>query len=267
MSPVGWLIIATCLGYLNSTVFYMAYLLRFREVALRFGRATMIGAWLLHGCALIARFVLGAGGAEGLPTDLLLVASFIAVGAYIVTSLKRPGNMGGAFLTPVVTVVLYSVWEGARQAGTVRDQVIGLVTPLHIGASIIGVLAFTVAFVVSILYLVQDHNLKKHKLLVSSRGRIPPLGSLERANHRAILIGFPVYTVGIVLGAVWVGKMAHHGIPPQYVLAIAAWVIYGLLLYSRLTIGWKGRRAAVLTIIGFLSSLSVVLIYMSRTMA
>lgn len=267
MSPVGWLIIATCLGYLSSTVVYMFYLLRFRESSLRLGRRLMTAAWLLHGCTLVARYLIGAGGGEGLATDILLVASFIAVGAYFLTSYKRPGNMGGAFLAPIVTVVLYSVWEGARQAGRVKDQVMEIVTPLHIAASTIGVMAFTVAFFVSILYLVQDHNLKKHKLLVSSKGRIPPLGTLERANHRAIMIGFPIYTVGIVLGAVWVGKMANHGIPPQYVLAIASWVIYGLLLYSRLTIGWKGRRAAVLTIIGFLSSLSVVLIYMSRTMS
>lgn len=267
MSPTGWLIILTCLGYLGSTVVYMIYLLRFREVSLRWGRGLMIAAWLLHGAALVSRFVLGGRGEEGAATDTLLVAAFLAVGAYFVTSLKRPLNMGGAFLAPVVTVVLYSVWEGARQAGGVREQVIGFVTPVHIAASVLGVMAFTVAFVVSILYLVQDHNLKKHKMLVSSRGRIPALGSLERTSHRAILIGFPIYTVGIVLGAVWVGKMASHGVPPQYVLAVASWVIYGLLLYSRLTIGWRGRRAAVLTIIGFLSSLSVVLIYMTRTMA
>jgi ABC-type uncharacterized transport system permease subunit len=202
----------------------------------------------------------------GVATEVLFAAAFALVGAYFVVGLKRPIHIAGAFLAPVVTVLIYSVWEGARQAGTVHEQVVSVITPLHIVASTLGVIAFTVAFVGSVLYIVQEHNIKKRRSLLVS-GRIPPLGKLERASHRAIMVGFPIYTVGIVLGAVWVGKSSSGGLPPQYVLAVTSWVIYGLLLHSRLTIGWKGRRAAVLTIIGFLSSLSVVLIYMTRTIA
>jgi len=144
---------------------------------------------------------------------------------------------------------------------------VGIIKVVHIGSSILGVLAFLVAFLVSVLYIQQDFSLRKKELSAGLGRRLPPQVTLHNISGKAIKIGFPLYTIGIVLGAFWFAKDGLGEIAVQNVLAIISWGVYAVLLHGRLTIGWSGRRAAVTTIVGFLGALSVALIYLSRSIA
>lgn len=72
-------------------------------------------------------------------------------------------------------------------------------------------------------------------------------------NHRVITVGFLLLTLGIITGSLWARTTLGSYIQgdPREIWSIITWVIYAALLHGRLTVGWRGRRSAVMAIVGF----------------
>jgi ABC-type uncharacterized transport system permease subunit len=85
-------------------------------------------------------------------------------------------------------------------------------------------------------------------------------------SHRLIWVGFPIFTIALVLGAIWTSKLGESLARLEYPLAGVTWVAYATLLVARQVYGWRGRRAAKLTLEGFAAALAVLLIYLIRRM-
>ncbi|MEW6201278.1 MAG: cytochrome c biogenesis protein CcsA, partial [bacterium] len=83
----------------------------------------------------------------------------------------------------------------------------------------------------------------------------PPSADLDRLSYRLITFGFPFLTLGIVSGAIWANYA--WGRPwswdPKETWSLITWFIYAVYLHARITAGWKGRRAAIINILGFVS--------------
>ena len=85
--------------------------------------------------------------------------------------------------------------------------------------------------------------------------RLPEAAALDHRAHRATLVGFPLMTLVIATGAIW----AHYawgrywGWDPKETWSLITWFVYALYLHARFTRGWVGRRAALISVIGFLS--------------
>jgi ABC-type uncharacterized transport system permease subunit len=79
-------------------------------------------------------------------------------------------------------------------------------------------------------------------------------------------VGFPIFTVALILGAVWVSQLDEPLDRPEYPLAAVTWVAYAVLLVARQVYGWRGRRSAKLTLMGFAAALAVLAIYLVRRM-
>jgi ABC-type uncharacterized transport system permease subunit len=77
-----------------------------------------------------------------------------------------------------------------------------------------------------------------------------------------------VFTLAIVTGALWVARLGlvHHpeDLRPEYLFAVAAWAAFAVLLVARIGAGWRGRRAAWLTLGGFGGTALVVGAYFLR---
>ncbi len=91
--------------------------------------------------------------------------------------------------------------------------------------------------------------------LFTWRGIIPPKETLEEINYRSVVVGFPTLTAGILTGAVWAHYAwgSYWSWDPKETWSLITWIIYALFLHARFTRGWKGRKIAVLSIIGFVS--------------
>jgi ABC-type uncharacterized transport system permease subunit len=81
-----------------------------------------------------------------------------------------------------------------------------------------------------------------------------------------IWVGFPIFTIALVLGAIWVSKLGESLDRLEYPLAGVTWIAYATLLVMRQVYGWRGRRAAKLTLVGFAAALAVLAIYLVRRM-
>ena len=89
------------------------------------------------------------------------------------------------------------------------------------------------------------------------RGILPPSAVLDRMAYRTIAVGFPIWTFAVIAGAVWAQEAwgRYWGWDPKETWAFITWVIYAGYLHARATSGWKGRRAAVVALVGFASLL------------
>ncbi|MBI5599823.1 MAG: c-type cytochrome biogenesis protein CcsB [Deltaproteobacteria bacterium] len=124
----------------------------------------------------------------------------------------------------------------------------------HVFTTFIGYAAFAISFGVSIMFLWKE--------IVELRGRknfladvFPESRVLDELSYRAIAWGFPFLSIGIVSGAVWANYAwgSYWSWDPKETWSIITWFVYAAYLHARVTRGWRGRRAAYISILGFLA--------------
>ena len=84
--------------------------------------------------------------------------------------------------------------------------------------------------------------------------RLPSLETLDSINHYSIMYGFPLLTLGMISGAIYAQYVlgSYWRWDPKEVWSLITWLSYAVLLHERLAVGWRGRRAALASIICFL---------------
>lgn len=250
---------ATLALYAVACALYLAHLMAGSVGLARAGRAALTAAfasqaidigWLCtHGMHPVVN-----------AREALSFAAWLICGAYLIASVRYRIPVVGALVVPVTMVL-----DVAARLSPSREALHGVSTlgAVHIILATAGVALFAVAAGGAVVYLVEERNLKAHRAgRLFKRG--PALETLDTLNRRCIIFGFPLFTVAMITGAVWAMQLHDRLFTPQYSIAVAAWIMYAVLLVARVTAGWRGRRAAVLTIGGFATSLTVLLIYFVR---
>ena len=117
----------------------------------------------------------------------------------------------------------------------------------HIALIFTGYAALVLSFCASVLYLLQERSLKS-KRSTGILSLLPALETIDEIGFRALLLGFPFMTLGLIAGTVV--AQAKFGrldlLDPKILLSLLMWAVYLLLLYTRWSAGWRGRRAAYL---------------------
>ena len=188
-------------------------------------------------------------------------AALLATCVYLATRRRWNIDALGAFVAPVsLTFVL-----GSRFVGEADQGIGGGLLALHVTANLLGDAMFLLASGTAVLYLVEERRLKQ-KRASSVFGKLPPLDALDRAEHRLLLAGFPLLTLGIITGTAWAHRI-ETGSPAEMARALFAfgtWVLFAGVLILRALLGWRGRRAAYGTIAGFLFAVAVLVVYLVR---
>jgi len=196
--------------------------------------------------------------------EALSFASWLICGAYLLASFRFRVPVVGALVVPGTLVLDVAARLTPSQEAPHASSLLGTV---HITLATAGVALFAVAAGGAVIYLLAERNLKGHKKGKLLRGG-PALETLDTLNRRCIVLGFPIFTVAMVTGAVWVMRIPGAGVfTPQYAIATVAWLLWAALLLARLTAGWRGRRAALMTLAGFATSMIVLLLYFLRGVA
>jgi ABC-type uncharacterized transport system permease subunit len=256
-------------AYAIAAVLYLAHVVGLRRGAENAGRALLAVGVALHFADIGVRCYHGTNPISSTPEAMSLVA-FLIASAYLLTSLRYQLTAAGGFAVPaVVALVLLARLAPAEAAVPTATALpeMGRLGQAHILLATLGVAVFAFAAVLAIVYLFQDRSLKRKQLdLVMARGT--PLETLDRLAHRCVSIGFPVFTLAIVTGAIWVARLGLlHGrgtLRPEYLIAVATWIAFAVLIIARVGAGWRGRRAAWLTLGGFGGTALVVAGYIIR---
>jgi cytochrome c-type biogenesis protein CcsB len=130
----------------------------------------------------------------------------------------------------------------------------------HVITCFLGYAAFAVACGISIMYLIRERLESGGGGSASAGGMLsmfPAVRVLDDLNYKAIMIGFPLLTLGIVTGAAWANYAwgTYWSWDPKETWSLIVWFVYAAFLHARITRGWVGRRAAFLSVIGFAATI------------
>ena len=123
---------------------------------------------------------------------------------------------------------------------------------VHVVLFLFGYAALFLTCVAGVMYIIQERELKSKKPRAFYY-RLPPLGKLDEIGYQALAVGFVLVTLGLIAASVW--AFAEWGanwiVDPTIALAFLTWAIYLAMVFSRLAVGWRGRKGAYFSIAGF----------------
>jgi ABC-type transport system involved in cytochrome c biogenesis permease subunit len=123
---------------------------------------------------------------------------------------------------------------------------------VHVVPSLLGLAALVLNFAGAVMYLLQERQLKRRRA-GAMYYRLPSLETLDRLTYRALTLGFPFLTAGLILGLLWARSAwgSVFALDPFSLLSFAMWVVYAATLSGRVIGAWRGRRAAYFAVAGF----------------
>ncbi len=188
--------------------------------------------------------------------DLRESLSFFAwaiIGVYLIIQIRFNILVLGSFISPLAAVMMIGSSFIPLQTGPVSPLLKNIWLVVHIVFIFAGNGVFAVSFFAGIMYLIQEHQIKSKRLGRFYR-RLPALEILDALNYNSLIVGFPLLTLGMLSGSIFaqytLGTFWRWD--PKEVWSLITWLLYAALLHGRLVSGWRGRRSAMISIIGFL---------------
>src|SRR5918992_398499 len=228
----------TMVLYLGGTAFFSAYLVRRSEALSKVSLAFTGLGFLAHTVALLTRMM--AAGHVPLTSshEALSFFSWGLVLVFLWVEVRHQIHILGSFILPLAVISLLSAAALPKEAPTL-EPVLRTVW-LHVTLSILGTVGFAVAFVAGLMYLIQERLLKSKRFNVLY-AKLPPLDFLDRLNQQSIVLGFPLLTLGIIVGAMSAefASGSYLNWNPEQTWALVTWVFYFVVLTGRLTVGWR----------------------------
>lgn len=238
--------------YMFSAGGYCAYLFLQKNYLQRFGFFVLLAGFICHTILI----VYGSIQAGHMPVsnlrETLFFAGWAVAGVFLILHYKFNLKILGVYAAPFVTliVVIASQIPGAAAQPPAIYKNFWLIS--HVTAIFIGEAAFALACGLGILYLLQEHSIKTKKQRFLFK-RLPSLELLDTTGYASIVIGFTMLTLGLITGFVFAKAQwgRFWSWDPKEVWSAITWIFYAALLHERLTVGWRGRRSAIMAIVGF----------------
>jgi ABC-type transport system involved in cytochrome c biogenesis permease subunit len=169
--------------------------------------------------------------------------------------LRSRNNAFGIFIFPVVFLLTFSAAVGQQPPQFSSPLLRSGWIFIHVALIFTGYAALFFSFAASVLYLVQERGLKAKSIGVLTR--LPALEIIDDIGYKSLLLGFPFMTFGLLLGAAIAASTFGPTFfqDPKVFLSVIMWLVYMVLLYTRWNAGWRGRRAAFLSMAVFLAAL------------
>jgi ABC-type transport system involved in cytochrome c biogenesis permease subunit len=232
--------------YILSAFFYLIVPFSGKEKWAKPGMSMAVAGLVLHTAALLVRTFESGHAPFTNMYESLSFLSWAMVLAYVIIDRKYGIPRIGSYLMLIVVglVALASSPLMPKEATPLVPALQSYWLWLHVSVTLLGEAFFAVAFITSILYLAADTEEKKAKM--------------DSVSYRCVAVGFPLFTLGgLIFGMVWAYKAwgAYWSWDPKEVWSLITWLVFALYLHTRIVMGWKGRRSAMIAIVGFLAAL------------
>ncbi len=243
--------ILAILLYMLSVGGYFAYLFLQREWLHQAGSALLITGFACQTIVIMWSFVITGHMPVNNMHETLSITAWAIVAVYLGLYLKFHLKILGIYTAPLAVFLLLAATQFPRETLQPENLLKGVWLTIHIIAIFTGDAAFVLAAGVGALYLIQERSIK-----TKTRGfffkRLPSLDLLDTTGYACIVSGFTLLTIGLITGMVYAkilwGRFWQWD--PKEVWSALTWIFYAVLLHERLSVGWRGRRAAIMAIVG-----------------
>lgn len=249
-----YLFYSTLFFYALATLGYLAHLAWMRRPLWQVARGLLVVGFLSHTASLAMRYVEVGHTPVTSRFEAHSFFSWLLVAVYLGIQLRHTLPVLGAFLTPAAVGLLLTASFHSKEILPVDRLLDSRWLPLHVWFAFLGDALLGVSACLACMYLIQERQLKS-KRINPFYYRLPSLEVLDRLSYRCISIGFPLLTLGILTGSIWLKSLQGSYIDWQdgrQTASLLAWFVYAALLHGRLIAGWRGRRVAWMNVIGFL---------------
>jgi cytochrome c-type biogenesis protein CcsB len=187
--------------------------------------------------------------------ESLIFFSLAIVLLYLVVDIRYHQRSIGVIASPLAAISIASTSLVPGIKSDIRPLVPALQSnwlAIHVITCFLGYAAFAIGFVISIVYMIQS---KRESSPLGPISWLPTSQLLDEINYKAIVIGFPLLTLGIITGAAWASFAwgSYWSWDPKETWSLITWLIYAAFLHARYTHEWRGKRTALLSIAGFVA--------------
>jgi cytochrome c-type biogenesis protein CcsB len=242
--------------YLVGTLAYLFYITFLKEAFSKFAVITVSIGFASHTLALVTRYAEAGHTPVTNLHESLSFFGWMIIGVLLIANLKYKIKVLGAFLTPIGLILMLFALALPKEILPLAPVLRSFWHPFHVVFAFLGNAIFTLAFCCGVMYLIQEHQLKAKRVGAITQ-RLPSLKVLDDMNYQCLTFGFPLLTLGIITGAIWAEYAwgRYWGWDPKETWSLITWFLFAALLHQRLTVGWRGRKAAIMAIVGFLAVL------------
>ena len=239
--------------YLFATGFYVVYLFKKDTGIGKIGTLLLAVGFVFHTGSLAVRWSVSGHPPFLSFYEYMLSVTWGAALVYLVAELITKNRTYGSFFVPLIEFFTLLTYRLPSHMESVMPALRSGWRVPHVGTAILAYSAFALAFVVAIMYLLRERAGDSETSFWGSR--LPALKVLDQTVYRTIAFGFMMQTALVITGAVWAqfawGR--YWGWDPKETWSLITWLIYAAYLHTRVTMGWRGRKSAVVVIVGFLA--------------
>ena len=220
------------------------------ERAARVATAFMILGFLLLLAGVISRGISNGHVPWGNMYEFSITGALAFTGVYLMALRKYDLRWLGLFISLGVLLTLgTAITLLYRDSAPLVPALKSTWLVIHVVAAIISGGVFLLANVIAGAYLYLDNAERKGGRPAWLR-RLPDLEILDQLSYRLVAFVFPLWTFSVIAGAIWAESAwgRYWGWDPKETWAFITWVAYAAYLHARVTVGWRGRRAAWLCI-------------------
>ncbi len=226
-----------------------------------------IGTWVCIAAAVVSTVAIGSRWAESyrmgigrIPvTNLYESLVFFAWSVnlfYLLVEWKYKNWTFGAFVMPIAFGTMLFAFTNESSIEPLVPALQSYWLHAHVITCFVGYAAFAVSAGVATMYLMKAKR-EKRKVTGGVVALFPSTKVLDDLVYKSIMWGFPFLTAGIITGAAWANYAwgTYWSWDPKETWSLIVWLVYAAFLHARVTRGWHGRRAAILSIVGFLATI------------
>ncbi len=231
---------------------YQAYLFLQKDHFQKIGYYLLITGFGLHCVSLIYKVILTGYIPVNNLHETLFIAGWALVGVFFIFRYKYNLKVLGVYAAPLAALIVVSACLLQNEPGPPREIFNHFWLVFHIIAIFTGEASFALACGIGMLYLLQERSIKTKRPGFFFK-RLPSLELLDATGHACIVAGFTLLTIGLITGFIYARVVwgRFWSWDPKEVFSGITWMMYAALLHVRFSVGWRGRKAAVLAIIGF----------------
>lgn len=240
-----------------ATIVYSTYLFIHKDRLLGAAQAVIAIGFAFHTATIALRWIAAGRTPATSFHESLTFFSWVTVALFLMLLVKYKQRVLGAFVAPFALLLIITASLLPGEIVPLAPVLESYWLPVHVILAFLGNAFFAMAFFLGVMYVIQDKYLKSRKL----KGLyfvLPSLETLDELNYKCLQYGFPLLTAAIITGAIWseyaVGSYWEW--KHRQVWSLITWFLYAALLHGRLTAGWRGRKAAILSGVAFITLIS-----------
>lgn len=247
------------MAYTLCMLFYWIWMGTKKEMMGRLATYLIIVGLIANTSAIILRMIIAGRPPLSNSYEFLLTFVWGITSVYLFIEYRYKLKSLGAFVTPIsfmlLMFIIMSMGPEERIAQAIPPALKSQWLTFHVVTAMFSYGAFAISFGLGIMYLIKlnkESNGKKldqHGLI----SRFPALDVIDELSYKVVGFAFPLLTLCIITGAIWANYAwgTYWSWDPKETWSLITWIIYAAYLHARLMYGWKGKRAAWMTVFGF----------------